>query len=149
MLSTKKPVQVLQIIHLAILVGISLFALVVVCFMPVPLQADYPTTALYAMGGVSAVCLLLAFTVKAKLTDQARSQTDLAKCWQQYRTAHIVFLAMLEAATLLLIIGYLLSAQWWTQLFILPLAILVYVFPTEQYLMSQLNWTESNFNKVI
>ncbi|MBK9462886.1 MAG: hypothetical protein IPN94_26595 [Sphingobacteriales bacterium] len=140
-------IRTLQIIHVAIMLGIVGFWLVIVLAIQPPMQPDMPNIVIYALTGMGFVACLAGSIFAFNLQNKAKAESQLSNKLQQYRTAHIIFLGAMEGAAMLFLIAYMLSAYWWTQFFGAILAIMAIYFPTRTRIISALELSNSDVDK--
>lgn len=139
--------RTLQIIHVAIMLGIVVFWVIIVLAIQPPMQPDMPDIVIYALTVMGFVACLAGSVLGFNLQNKAKSETQLSNKLQQYRTAHIIFLGTMEGAAMLFLIAYLFSAYWWTQFFGAILAIMAIYFPTRTRIINALELSNSDINE--
>lgn len=128
------PVRALQILFMAMLYGQILFALLSFIlvkygfFKQVNFQLKTEKIFETLSVIISFVAVLLAFSVFKKKIEQARKNVALKEKFTEYRTACIIKYAMIEAASLLSIIFYLLTSKW---NFIVIAVLLIFIFMSQ------------------
>lgn len=93
-------------------------------------------------------CILIAFILPTRILKR-HSTGNLTIRFKQYQTATILRYALLELATFMGIITYLLSAQWYTLIVpVILIGIQIYLFPTVKTMKEELNATQQELETV-
>lgn len=146
-MKSKNYIRLLQIIHVAIMLGIIGFWAVILIAIQPPMMPDMPIIVIYALMGLGIITSLIGGIFASTLQTKAKNQSELPEKLAEYRTAHIVFLGVMEGASILFLIAYMLSGYWWTQLFGAILAIMAIYFPSRSRIISNLELSNAELSE--
>lgn len=148
------PVKALQIVFMAMLVGQILFALLSFILLKyglfnngfeVKTEKIFETLAVI----ISLAALLLSSSVFKRKTERAREIVSLKEKFAEYRSASITKFALLESASLLNIIFYLLTGKW---SFITMAIIMIFIFmtqnPIRQRIKTELQVSDTEIDEI-
>ncbi|MDJ1499342.1 hypothetical protein [Xanthocytophaga agilis] len=131
-----------SIIHLALMMGQILFAIVTFYIgqtSPLPGNEELKQTFTYLIPLVALTCLAAAFLLFTILLKKAKEKASLSQKISAYGTAMIVRYALLEAPSLLSIIAFFLTGNY-TFLSVFGLVIILFIFlrPSKDKLIQEL-----------
>lgn len=155
MLQPVSTIKTLSMLHLSLLVGQGLFAVIAgyliysKTFMPDLITGEFVTIYSAAAIVVSATIILLAFFIYKKKVEKIRNNEEaVAKKLSAYRAASIIRWSMMEAATLLLIVSFMLTGSYNLLLLTgLTLLIFIYTKPSAKKMMQDLTMSEEEVNE--